>query len=69
MEYFSDLETPECFWDIAKEEEFQRTKEVTFPSPSETPVNEISTKECWLLVYQERKTARNISNGDVFASQ
>ena len=69
MEYFSDLEIPECFRDIVKEEEIQRTKEVTFPSPSETPVNEINTKECELLVYQERKTARNISNCDVFTSQ
>ena len=65
MGYFSDLETLEWFWDITKEEEFQRTKEVTLPSPFETPVNENSTEEGELLVYQEPKTAGNISNADV----
>ena len=56
-------------WDIVKEEEFQRTKEVTLPSPSETLVSENSTKEGELLVYQEPKTTVNISNADVFTYQ
>ena len=49
MGYFSDLEALEWFWDIVKEEEFQRTKEVTLPSPFETVVNENSTEERDLL--------------------
>ena len=69
MGYFSDLETLEWFWDIVKEEEFQRTKEVTLPSPSETLVSENSTKEGELLVYQEPETTGNISNADVFTCQ
>ena len=69
MGYFSDLETLEWFWDIVKEEEFQRTKEVTLPSPLETLVNKNSTEEGELLVYQEPKTAGNISNANVFTCQ
>ena len=57
MVYFSDLGTLEWFWDIVKQEEFQKTKEVTLPSLFETPVNEKSTDESELLVYQESKTA------------
>ena len=64
MGYFSDLEALEWFWDIVKEK-FQRTKEVTLPSP----VKENSTEEGELLVYQEPKTAENISNADVFSCQ
>ena len=45
------------------------TKEVTLPSPFETLVNENSTKESELLVYQEPKTEGNISNADVFTCQ
>ena len=69
MGYFSDLETLEWFWDIVKEDEFQRTKEVTLPSHFETIVNENSTDEGELLVYQEPKTTGNISNTDVFTCQ
>ena len=69
MAYFSDLETLEWFWDIVNEEEFQRTKEITLPSHFETLFNEGSTQECDLLVYQEPKTAGNISNADVFTCQ
>ena len=60
MGYFSDLDTLEWFWDIVKEDEFQRTKKVTLPPPSETLVSENSSKEGELLVYQEPKTTGNI---------
>ena len=69
MRYFSDLEALEWFWDIVKEDEFRRTKKLTLPSPFETIVNENSTEEGELLVYQEPKTAGNISNADVFTCQ
>ena len=69
MGYFTDLKTLEWFWDIVKEEKIQRTKEVTLPSPFETPVNENSTEEGELLVYQEPKTAGNISSADVLTCQ
>ena len=69
MGYFSDLETLEWFWDIVNEDDFQRTKEVALPSPFESIVNENSTEEGELLVYQEPKTAGNISNADVFTCQ
>ena len=52
-----------------QEKKFQRTKEVTLPSPFETLVNENSTEEGELLVYQEPKTAGNILNADVFTCQ
>ena len=69
MVYFSDLGTLECFWDIVKQEEFQKTKEVTLPSLFETPVNEKSTDESELLVYQESKTAGKNSIANLFTCQ
>ena len=52
-------------WDIVKEEEIQRTKEVTPSSAFDLPVNEDSTEESTLFVSQEPKTAGNLSSGDV----
>ena len=40
MGYFSDLETLDWFWDIVRNREFQRTKNVTTPTPFDTYGNE-----------------------------
>ena len=45
--YFSDLETLEWFWEIVSES--QRTKEVSPPSPFQTPPAEDSTQEGEML--------------------
>ena len=69
MGHFINLEVLEWFWDKVMEKEIRRTKEGTLPSPFETPVKENSSEEGELLVYQELKTARSNSNGDVFTCQ
>ena len=57
MGYFSDLDTLEWFWDIVKEEDFQRTKEVTPPSSFETPVKKALQEKvsCWFIKSQKQR--------------
>ena len=57
MGYISDLETLEWFWDIVKEEEFQRMKEVTLPSPFETLAMKTLSKKvsCWFIKSRKQR--------------
>ena len=72
--YFSDLETLEWFWEIVSDS--NRAKEVSPPSPLQTPPADDSTQEGEILLEDETKPESidtqnydKLSEGDIFVCE
>ena len=62
MGYFCDLETLEWFWEIVQDS--SPTKEVSPPSPLETPPPEDSTQEGEMFLEDEQESQQMVEQAD-----